>query len=259
MRSNCLSLSLLCTLAGLVSAGCPVDSSQDLQRGTSSAGGSTGVTTASGTGSPFVGPPTTGNDPNSAPPSTTDTGAVSPTLTAGGVSTNTPTASTPDALTVTYAGCLEPVEGAFWRAEVLRLVNQERRSRGLQSVAQSPALEQEATQYACELIYYRFFDHVNPQTSSQLRDRATDFGYDFWIIGENLAAGQRTPAEAVQAWMNSPCHRQNVLNPAFTELGIGVRVGGDYGYYWVQEFGRPYSGPPYPGAPYHDPECQESE
>jgi uncharacterized protein YkwD len=259
MQSKSLALLPLVALAGLISAGCPVDSGQDLLRSTTSTDGTTGASTASGTGTALVGPPASSNDPNSASSSATTGGTNSQTLTAGGVSTNTPESSSPDALTVKFTGCFEPVEGAFWRAEVLRLVNQERRSRGLQTVSQSVTLEQEATQYACELIFYRYFDHVNPQTGSHLRDRAADFGYDYWTIGENLAAGQRSPAEAVQAWMDSPCHRQNVLNPAFTELGIGVRVGGDYGFYWVQEFGRPYASTPYPGAPYHDPECQQTE
>ena len=251
MWSRVRFLSPLFVLAALISAGCPVDSGQDLLR-------TTGSGNASDPNSQLVGPPSSGNaaDPNAA--STTDASSSIPTLTAG-ASTNTPSDSVSDALTIRYAGCLDPAEGSFWRAEILRLVNQERTSRGVPAVAQNPTLEREATQYACEMISYQFFDHVDPVTGTHLKDRADQFGYDYWIIGENLAAGQRSPAEAVQAWMNSPCHRQNVLNPAFTELGIGVRVGGDYGFYWVQEFGRPYSIGVYPGLPYHDPDCTQTE
>ena len=57
-------------------------------------------------------------------------------------------------------------------------------------------------------------------------------------LGENIAAGQRTPAEVVDDWMNSPGHRANILNGKFTKLGVGyVYVPGDmYGHYWVQMF-----------------------
>ena len=144
-----------------------------------------------------------------------------------------------DELAEQFPGCTEPASGQAWRDEILRLVNEERQREGLSAVVRNDTLEEQATQYACELIYYDFFAHVNPMTGSELRDRALEFEYDYLIIGENLAAGQSTPAEAVTAWMNSEKHRENILNPEFTELGVGVRTGGRYGTYWVQEFGRP--------------------
>lgn len=164
-------------------------------------------------------------------------------------------ATTSDALTVTFPGCSEPTEVAFWRGEVLSLLNRQRAARGLEPLRTNPTLQAQASQYACEMVYYRFFAHVNPATNSTLGQRADEFGYDYWIVGENLAAGQRSPAEVMADWMSSPCHRENILNPAFTEVGIGIRYGGEYGYYWVQEFGRPFSEPPYSGPTYRDPEC----
>lgn len=180
--------------------------------------------------------------------------SVVPVAVNGDTSTNAgndPAAGFPD--------CTEPATADAWRAEILRLVNQERQARGLGAVAWNQTLEDEATEYACEMVHYGFFGHVNPATSSTLTTRAASVGYDFWIIGENLAGGQRTPAEAMADWMNSPCHRENILNPAFTELGVSVRSGGDYGLYWVQEFGRPFSTTPYPGPAYKDPECTHNE
>ncbi len=186
-----------------------------------------------------------------------DAGTGSSTVVVGG-DTGSAT-STPDALSVEFPGCTEPAEGAFWRSEVLRLVNQERVRQGLNAVILSSTLEAQATQYACEMIHYDFFGHENDTTGSTLTDRAAEFGYDYWIIGENLAAGQPSPAQAVADWLASPCHRENILNPAFTELGVGVRAGGDYGIYWVQEFGRPFTADPYAGEPYHDPECDHDD
>jgi uncharacterized protein YkwD len=169
---------------------------------------------------------------------------------------STVTDTVADGLTVEFPGCREPSTTQLWAAEVLRLVNDEREAVGVAPVVWSDQLAEQASQYACEMIYYGFFDHVNPSTGSTLSARASDFDYDYWIIGENLAAGQRSPVEVVWDWMHSPCHRENLLNPAFTELGIGIRYGGDYGYYWVQEFGRPFAEAPYRGEEYHDPECQ---
>jgi uncharacterized protein YkwD len=59
------------------------------------------------------------------------------------------------------------------------------------------------------------------------------------MIGENLAAGQTSPEQVVTQWMNSPGHRENMLQERFTEVGVGLREGGDYGLYWVLEFGYP--------------------
>ncbi len=121
------------------------------------------------------------------------------------------------------------------------MVNEQRISFGLNPVTRNQTLEDQATEYACEMIQYDFFAHVNPATGSTLRDRTNQFGYPFQVVGENLAAGQTTPQQAMNDWIASTEHRENILDPRFTELGIGIRTGGSYGMYWVQEFGRPLS------------------
>lgn len=162
-------------------------------------------------------------------------------LLGGGASTTPVVEDTSDALRERFPTCQIALNEGTWRAEILLLVNQERTRRGLGRVVRNAVLETQATQYACELIHYGFFDHVNPTTGTTLSDRAVEFGYEFRVIGENLAAGQRSPSSAMADWMGSPGHAANILNPEFTELGIGVRLGGEFGVYWVQEFGRPAS------------------
>lgn len=135
--------------------------------------------------------------------------------------------------------CARPAAGEEWQADVLALVNQERAAVGLPALVHSDTLARQAEGYACELAFYDFFDHENPVTGSTLADRAEQYGYDYRLLGENLAAGQPTPEQAVSEWMDSPGHRANILNEGFTELGVGVITGGSYGIYWVQEFGRP--------------------
>jgi uncharacterized protein YkwD len=142
-------------------------------------------------------------------------------------------------LVAEFPDCGETSQAQAWKARVVELVNNERANVGLSPVAWNETLAEEATQYACEMIHYDFFDHVNPVTRSTLSIRANQFQYDYLVIGENLAAGQRTPEQAMSDWMDSPGHRQNILDPRFVELGVGVRIGGDYGTYWVQEFGLP--------------------
>jgi uncharacterized protein YkwD len=141
-------------------------------------------------------------------------------------------------LTAQFPDCGEPAEEQAWQARILELVNQERTLAGLPALARNAILEAQATQYACEMIHYGFFAHVNPFTGTEVEDRADEFGYEWWM-GENLAAGQPTPEAAFNAWMNSEGHRYNILHPQCTELGVGVRTGGEYGIYWVQEFGYP--------------------
>lgn len=161
----------------------------------------------------------------------------------GGGSTGGPTAgeTTTGTDPTIFTDCFVAPQEAAWRLEILDLVNAERAAEGLNPVTWNSTLAEQADTYACEMVHYRFFDHVNPVTGSTLRDRAGQFGYDYLMIGENLAAGQRTPQQAMTDWMDSPGHRANILEPEFTELGVGIRLGGEYGYYWVQEFGRPHS------------------
>jgi uncharacterized protein YkwD len=125
--------------------------------------------------------------------------------------------------------------------QVLSLINIERARIGVGPLTVSEELTHAAEDYACIMAAEDFFDHTDPLTGDGPGDRAADAGYAFFAVGENLAAGQRTAAEAVEAWMDSPEHRDTLLSPQWKETGIGVRGGGTYGTYWVQEFGRPAS------------------
>jgi uncharacterized protein YkwD len=125
--------------------------------------------------------------------------------------------------------------------QVLSLVNIERARIGVGPLTVSAELTQAAEDYACIMAAEDFFDHTDPLTGAGPGERASDAGYSYFAVGENLAAGQRTAAEAVEAWIESPEHRDTLLSPQWKETGIGVRGGGTYGTYWVQEFGRPAS------------------
>lgn len=129
------------------------------------------------------------------------------------------------------------------RADVLALVNDERAKAGLGALVRNTALEGSAQAYADDMDRDGFFGHVDPNGKT-LKDRIDAVGFysrDYsadcqcikgYALAENLARGQRTAEEAVQAWMDSPSHREAILGSDFTDLGVGVRSG-----VWVQHFG----------------------
>jgi uncharacterized protein YkwD len=75
-------------------------------------------------------------------------------------------------------------------------------------------------------------------------ERMQRAGYHgFWALGENVAAGQTSPAEVVEDWMGSEAHCANIMNPDFGEIGIGYAyIEGTYWTYWTQNFGAARTG-----------------
>lgn len=137
--------------------------------------------------------------------------------------------------------CEVPDNDAALVNRVLELINVERAKYDLPPVTMNPLLSQIAADFCCDMIEGGFFpkDHINPDTGEGTYDRAVKGGYEFLAVGENLAAGQTSPEEAVTDWLNSPEHRNIILGAQWSEVGIAVRIGGEYGVYWVQEFGNP--------------------
>ncbi len=87
---------------------------------------------------------------------------------------------------------------------------------------------------------YRYFQHADPSGRSPFQ-RIADCGFKSRrALGENIAAGQRSPQSVVRAWLNSPGHRANIEAASFRFSGIGAvhRGGSIYGWYWTQDFGR---------------------
>jgi uncharacterized protein YkwD/stress response protein SCP2 len=123
-------------------------------------------------------------------------------------------------------------------AEVILLTNRERGKHGLGQLAANKQLAEAAQMHSADMAVRNFFDHQNPE-GAQCWDRAQLVGYRYRKIAENIAAGQRSPEEVVEGWMNSPGHRANILDGELTEIGVGLAAGGSYGTYWTQVFGTP--------------------
>jgi uncharacterized protein YkwD len=122
-------------------------------------------------------------------------------------------------------------------SRVIELTNAERARAGLPPLGASPELAAAAQAYAEVLASGDCFAHTCGPVP-QVQERGELAGYTEWrALGENLAGGQQTPERVIQMWMESPSHRQNILDPTFTEIGIGVATGGRYGICWIQNFG----------------------
>ncbi|WP_157407741.1 CAP domain-containing protein [Actinomadura atramentaria] len=122
-------------------------------------------------------------------------------------------------------------------AQVLALVNAERARHGCRPVTADARLRRAAQAFSADMAARNFFDHTSPDGSTP-GDRITAAGYRWSTYGENIAAGQRTPADVMNAWMNSPGHRANILNCAFTGLGVGLATAGGTPR-WTQDFAAP--------------------
>lgn len=119
--------------------------------------------------------------------------------------------------------------------EVLRLVNEEREKAGISPLSLDTKLCAAADQRAKELV--ESFAHVRPD-GSDIATVLEENGCQYTKMGENIAAGQATPEEVVASWMDSEGHRENILNPDYTRLGLGYYRddAGNYVHYWVQLF-----------------------
>ncbi|MCA9619975.1 MAG: CAP domain-containing protein [Myxococcales bacterium] len=116
--------------------------------------------------------------------------------------------------------------------EVFGIVNEERAGMDLPAYAWNAELAQAAQLHAEDMVDQGYFDH----TSLDGRDfsaRAKDAGYDAFPSGENIAQGQKTPAQVMDSWMGSSGHRANILSADHSEIGVGLD-----GVTWVQVFGQ---------------------
>ncbi|MFF0512309.1 CAP domain-containing protein [Streptomyces sp. NPDC004250] len=119
-------------------------------------------------------------------------------------------------------------------AQVLKLVNDERAKVGCSPVAANSALRELAEGFSKAMATEGFFDHTDPGGATPW-DRAAAAGISN-LGGENIARGQSDAQAVMDAWMDSPGHRANILNCDFQTLGVGVHFGSG-GPWWTQNFG----------------------
>jgi uncharacterized protein YkwD len=122
---------------------------------------------------------------------------------------------------------------------VVELTNIERARQGVAPLTANVLLNRAAQKYAQVLAPGPCFDH-NCGPVPNFAQRITNEGYVWSAAAENIAAGYQTPEAVVAGWMASSGHRNNIMNPLYRDIGVGVATGsGQYGIYWVQNFATP--------------------
>jgi len=126
---------------------------------------------------------------------------------------------------------------AFER-QTFDIASAERVRHGLQPFTWDDDARASSRAHSKDMAVRDFFKHENPDGDSPF-DRMEAVGIDYRSAAENIAAGYGDPFQVHAGWMNSAGHRKNLLNPALERLGVGVYVGGEYGYYYTQNFYTP--------------------
>src|SRR5690554_4049558 len=119
--------------------------------------------------------------------------------------------------------------------EVIRLVNLERQKRGLHSLTHDWQVARVARIKSSDMIENNYFSHTSPVYGSPF-NMLKAFNIRYRAAAENIAYGQRSAGEVVNTWMNSPGHRQNILNASVTKIGVGIARNYNGVYYFTQMF-----------------------
>ena len=119
-----------------------------------------------------------------------------------------------------------------YEKEVVELVNEIRKDYGLSALKLNTELSAVARTKSADMREKGYFSHTSPTYGSPF-DMMKSFGIKYKTAGENIAMGYKTPKAVVDGWMNSKGHRENILNPSFSEIGVGYVENGNY---WTQMF-----------------------
>jgi uncharacterized YkwD family protein/spore coat assembly protein SafA len=122
--------------------------------------------------------------------------------------------------------------------EVLRLVNIQRSNAGLQTLTMNWQLARCARYKSADMAQKGYFSHTSPTYGSPFQ-MMENFGLRFSSAGENIAYGQRTPAQVMNDWMNSSGHRANIMSRTYTQIGVGLARNSSGVCYWTQQFMKP--------------------
>jgi len=153
---------------------------------------------------------------------------------------------------IVMAAPFAPLVGVSEQAagqRVLDLVNQARATprycgdtafNAARPVRWNDSLAEASRLHAEDMARYNYFSHSG-RDGSDPAQRVERAGYRYRSTGENIAGGQMKPEDAVAGWIKSPEHCANLMNPAFTEMGVAFAVNpkSEMGVYWTQAFGTP--------------------
>lgn len=125
--------------------------------------------------------------------------------------------------------------------QILNKINTIRQNKNLPNLNFNPWLNLSAQNKALDMKINKYFSHNSPD-NVKFSDWPKSAGYQYSVIGENLAFGYQNLDQAITAWVNSPTHLANILDPLYQDTGLAItriEVRGQSGWLIVQEFGRP--------------------
>lgn len=138
-----------------------------------------------------------------------------------------------------------PADAAADEQAVFNMVNTERETAGVSPLQWCDGLAECARSHSCDMCDRGFFSHTNPEgegpSERAQRGHAGSYTFDpivpnpYAWVGENIAWGQKTAADVMDAWMHSPGHRANILRSSYTHVGVGVCNCSTR--HWTQNFG----------------------
>lgn len=160
---------------------------------------------------------------------TTPTAPTTPSKPSGTTTPATPDRAPTGTNTPTGTGTLSS-QGS----RILQLVNAERAKAGSKSLKSNTDLNKLASMKSQDIVEKNYFGHQSPTYGSPF-DMMKTYGVSYMYAGENLAIDSDAD-KAHNAWMNSEGHRKNILNPDFTEIGIGLYPKGNGSYAYTQMF-----------------------
>lgn len=143
-----------------------------------------------------------------------------------------PTLKNPDMIYVGDKIIISENEQQAVEEQVVSLVNKERAKAGLAPLTIDWELSRVAKYKSQDMHDKKYFSHTSPTYGSPF-DMMKKFGISYKSAGENIAKGQRTATQVMDAWMNSSGHRANIMDAKFTHIGVGFV---EDGYYWTQMF-----------------------
>lgn len=169
----------------------------------------------------------TGNSENSENSGNTgNTGNIGNTGNSGNMGNTENSGSTGTDSTVTE----ESATISEFAKQVADLVNQERAKSGLSPLTLDAQVSEVAMLKAKDMVENNYFSHQSPTYGSPF-DMLKANGITYQAAGENIAKGQKTPEEVMNAWMNSDGHRKNIMSSSFSKIGVAY-----YNGVWVQQF-----------------------
>jgi uncharacterized protein YkwD len=120
--------------------------------------------------------------------------------------------------------------------EIIKLTNDARAKEKKPALTVNDLLMKAARQHAENMARLGQLTHVIDNKTPA--DRVKELGYEYAAVAENIAAGQRTPAEVLATWLNSEAHRTNILGEDYAEIGVAQVKSADGVLYYVQVFGK---------------------